>query len=103
MDERQIKDLKGWCERMAAASIQFDKTAGECGEMIHFKENKLFFTAEFFPVLVEAYKPQAILYEPDKDHKGEDLESGYEYFYTELCGEKFKIFAIYDNEEERYK
>ena len=42
MDERQIKDLKGWCERMAASSIQFDKTAGECGEMIHFKENKLF-------------------------------------------------------------
>lgn len=103
MDERQIKDLKGWCERMAAASIQFDKTAEECCEMIHFGENKLFFTAEFFPVLVEAYKPQAILYEPDKDHKGEDLESGYEYFYTELCGEKFKIFAIYENEEERYK
>lgn len=100
MDERQIKDLKGWCERMAAAIITLQKTAAECDEIILYNdENKLFFTAEFFPVLVEAYKPQEIIYEPDET----EPQSGYEYFYIDLCGKKFKIFAIYDNEEERYK
>ena len=91
MDENKIK---GWCELMAAGKELYLKAVKECGEVVHCESRELFFTDEFFLVLVETYKPKVIHYNPEWA-KGR-FTTGEEWFEVSLCGEKYKIFALWD-------
>lgn len=99
MFKAQKRQIKRWCERMAAGKEAYIKASEECGEIVHIEHRELFFTAAFFPVLVEAYKPKVIHFNPEWGGEAH-YSTGEEWFEVELCGEKYKIFALWNIGEE---
>jgi len=95
--EKYLKEIRGRCMEMAAAIETYNKTA-EITEVVDIKSRELFFTQDFMQVIREAYKPNIIHYNPNW-HETEDELIGIEFFYIELCGEQYKIFALYRREK----